>query len=55
LGLVGLGPALLVPHWLGRRFGGHSGDTYGACVEWVEALGLLLSAAVAAIMLPAAG
>ncbi|MEB3350083.1 MAG: adenosylcobinamide-GDP ribazoletransferase [Cyanobacteriota bacterium] len=55
LGLVGLGPALLVPRWLGRRFGGHSGDTYGACVEWVEALGLLLSAAVAAIMLPAAG
>ncbi|MEB3350824.1 MAG: adenosylcobinamide-GDP ribazoletransferase [Cyanobacteriota bacterium] len=39
-------PALLVPLWLGRRLGGHSGDSYGACVEWSEALGLLLAAAV---------
>jgi len=27
---------------LGRRLGGHSGDTYGACVEWSDALALLL-------------
>jgi adenosylcobinamide-GDP ribazoletransferase len=45
-GLAGLLPALLVPLWLGRRLGGHSGDSYGACVEWTEALALLLSAAL---------
>jgi adenosylcobinamide-GDP ribazoletransferase len=45
-GLVGLLPALVVPGWLGRRLGGHSGDSYGACVEWTEALALLLNAAV---------
>jgi adenosylcobinamide-GDP ribazoletransferase len=44
LGVAGLIPALLVPAWLGRRLGGHSGDTYGACVEWVETLSLLISA-----------
>jgi adenosylcobinamide-GDP ribazoletransferase len=43
-GLAGLLPALVVPLWLGRRLGGHSGDSYGACVEWTEALALLLSA-----------
>jgi adenosylcobinamide-GDP ribazoletransferase len=45
-GLAGLLPALVVPLWLGRRLGGHSGDSYGACVEWSEALALLLSAAI---------
>jgi len=45
LGLVGVLPALVVPSWLGRRLGGHSGDSYGACVEWTEALALLLNAA----------
>ena len=45
-GLAGLLPALVVPLWLGRRLGGHSGDSYGACVEWTEALALLLSAAL---------
>jgi adenosylcobinamide-GDP ribazoletransferase len=44
--LAGLLPALLVPRWLGRRLGGHSGDSYGACVEWGETLALLLSALV---------
>lgn len=47
-GWLGLVPALLVPLWLGRRLGGHSGDSYGACVEWSEALALLLSAALLA-------
>lgn len=42
LPLLGLVPAVLVPLWLGRRLGGHSGDSYGACVEWSEALALLL-------------
>lgn len=45
VGAAGLIPALLVPLWLGRRLGGHSGDSYGACVEWGETLALLLSAA----------
>jgi adenosylcobinamide-GDP ribazoletransferase len=44
--LAGLLPALAVPRWLGRRLGGHSGDSYGACVEWSESLALLLSALV---------
>ena len=46
VGLAGLLPAMVVPLWLGRRLGGHSGDSYGACVEWSEALALLLSAAL---------
>lgn len=41
--LAGLAPALLVPWWLGRRLGGHSGDSYGACVEWSEVLALLIT------------
>jgi adenosylcobinamide-GDP ribazoletransferase len=56
--LAGLLPALLVPLGLGRRLGGHSGDTYGACVEWVEALALLLSALLLVLLRsagPAAG
>jgi adenosylcobinamide-GDP ribazoletransferase len=52
-------PALLLPGWLGRRLGGHSGDTYGACVEWTEALGLLLcglmASALAAVAVSASG
>jgi adenosylcobinamide-GDP ribazoletransferase len=46
-GLLGLLPAWLVPLGLGRRLGGHSGDSYGACVEWVESLTLLLLAMAA--------
>jgi adenosylcobinamide-GDP ribazoletransferase len=42
LGLLGLLPAWLVPWWLGRRLGGHCGDSYGASVEWTETLSLLL-------------
>jgi adenosylcobinamide-GDP ribazoletransferase len=42
LGLLGMLPAWLVPWWLGRRLGGHSGDSYGASVEWTETLSLLL-------------
>jgi adenosylcobinamide-GDP ribazoletransferase len=41
-GALGVVPAVVVPLWLGRRLGGHSGDSYGACVEWSEALALLL-------------
>jgi adenosylcobinamide-GDP ribazoletransferase len=50
-GLAGAVPALLVPRWLGRRLGGHSGDSYGACVEWTEGMVLVLMA-MARIPLP---
>jgi adenosylcobinamide-GDP ribazoletransferase len=55
VGLSGALPAWLVPLRLGRRLGGHTGDSYGACVEWSEVLALLLSAALlrAALLLPA--
>ena len=42
LGWLGVLPALLVPWRLGRRLGGHSGDSYGACVEWTLSWSLLL-------------
>ena len=42
LGWLGLVPVLLVPWRLGRRLGGHSGDSYGACVEWTVSWSLLL-------------
>lgn len=44
IGLLGALPALALPLWLGRRLGGHSGDSYGACVEWSESLALLVMA-----------
>ena len=52
--LAGLLPAVLVPLGLGRRLGGHSGDSYGACVEWAEALALLLSALLMVLLRSAA-
>jgi adenosylcobinamide-GDP ribazoletransferase len=42
LGWLGVLPALLVPYGLGRRLGGHSGDSYGACVEWTLSWSVLL-------------
>jgi len=42
LGWLGALPAVAVPLQLGRRLGGHSGDSYGACVEWSVSWGLLL-------------
>ncbi len=52
VGLLGLLPAWFVPRWLGHRLGGHSGDSYGACVEWTETVALLLMGL--AVRLPAA-
>lgn len=52
LALPGALPALLLPRWLGRCLGGHSGDSYGACVEWSESLGLLLSGLLLAALAP---
>ncbi|WP_263970577.1 adenosylcobinamide-GDP ribazoletransferase [Leptolyngbya sp. KIOST-1] len=41
--LGGLGLALGTGAWLHRRLGGHTGDTYGATVEWTETLFLCLA------------
>ena len=41
---VGLGSSWWVASWLGRRLGGHTGDSYGACVVWTQALMLMLLA-----------
>lgn len=40
--LGGSAIALLVPAWFNYKLGGHTGDTYGAVVEWTEALFLCL-------------
>ena len=44
LGVAGVGLVLsyLVGKYFDRAFGGHTGDTYGAVVEWVEAIGLAI-------------
>jgi len=39
---AGLFPAVLTGAWLHQRLGGHTGDTYGAVVEWTEAIFLVL-------------
>ncbi|MFN4279798.1 adenosylcobinamide-GDP ribazoletransferase [Thermosynechococcus sp.] len=39
--LFGLLLILLIPAWLQQQLGGHTGDTYGAVVEWTEALMLV--------------
>jgi adenosylcobinamide-GDP ribazoletransferase len=39
---VGCAIALLTGAWFHRHLGGHTGDTYGAVVEWTEALFLCL-------------
>ncbi|MGG6240231.1 adenosylcobinamide-GDP ribazoletransferase [Nodosilinea sp. AN01ver1] len=39
----GLVLACAIGAWLNRRLGGHTGDTYGATVEWTETLLLCLA------------
>ncbi|MFZ4678470.1 MAG: adenosylcobinamide-GDP ribazoletransferase [Nodosilinea sp.] len=39
----GLVLSLAIGAWFQRRLGGHTGDTYGATVEWTETLLLLLA------------
>jgi adenosylcobinamide-GDP ribazoletransferase len=39
--------ALLTGAWFHRQLGGHTGDTYGAVVEWTEALFLCLLTIIA--------
>jgi adenosylcobinamide-GDP ribazoletransferase len=40
--VTGSAIALLSGFWFDRRLGGHTGDTYGAVVEWTEALSLCI-------------
>ena len=42
--LLGAPVAVLVAEWLGRRLGGHTGDSYGAALVLTEAVTLLLLA-----------
>lgn len=46
IGSLGTGAiaAIAVPAWFHRRLGGHTGDTYGATVEWIETLVLVVVA-----------
>jgi len=46
--------ALLPAEWLGRRLGGHTGDSYGATLMICETLTLLASALLAPVLIPAA-
>lgn len=41
--------AYLTGAWFNRQFSGHTGDTYGAIVEWTETLLLCLAVALQAI------
>lgn len=41
--LGGLGIAIGVAAWFNHQLGGHTGDTYGATVEWTETLLLCLA------------
>ena len=42
--LIGAPVAVLVPEYLGRRLGGHTGDSYGSALVLSEAITLLLLA-----------
>ncbi len=41
--LISAAIALGVGAWFNRQFGGHTGDTYGATVEWTEAIVLVIA------------
>lgn len=51
MALIGLGSAITTGMWFNRRLGGHTGDTYGAVVEWTEAIYLCLLTAIMAKVL----
>ena len=53
--VVGVFSAVVVAESLGRRLGGHTGDSYGACVVWTETLSLMLLALLAPAWLQWAG
>ena len=52
--VLGIAAAALPAEWLGRRLGGHTGDSYGATLMVCETLTLLGSALLAPVLLPAA-
>jgi adenosylcobinamide-GDP ribazoletransferase len=41
--LAGCGVAVGLGYYFDRKLGGHTGDTYGAVVEWTETLMLCLA------------
>jgi adenosylcobinamide-GDP ribazoletransferase len=41
LTVIGFSFAWLIGAWFNRQLGGQTGDTYGAIVEWTEALSLV--------------
>jgi adenosylcobinamide-GDP ribazoletransferase len=43
LSAIGIGLTVAIGAWLNQRLGGHTGDTYGAIVEWTETLVLCLA------------
>jgi adenosylcobinamide-GDP ribazoletransferase len=43
---AGAAIALVSGYWFHRQLGGHTGDTYGAVVEWTEALMLCVATAL---------
>lgn len=42
MAVIGVAIALTTAAWFNHQLGGHTGDTYGAVVEWTEALFLVL-------------
>jgi adenosylcobinamide-GDP ribazoletransferase len=44
--LSGMTLAMIIPAWFNRQLGGHTGDTYGAVVEWIETLLLCIATVV---------
>jgi adenosylcobinamide-GDP ribazoletransferase len=49
INLISIAIAWLVAAWLNHKLGGHTGDTYGAVVEWSETLILLVMAIVTSL------
>ena len=52
--LLGGAAALLPAEWLGRRLGGHTGDSYGATLMICETLTLMGFALLAPVLFSAA-
>jgi len=51
MALIGLCSAIATGMWFHKRLGGHTGDTYGAVVEWTEAIYLCLLTGIIAKVL----
>jgi len=44
--IIGIFPAIIIPYIIGRKLGGHSGDSYGASLVIVETITLFLLAMI---------